>query len=151
MENLPSIFLDTLHVLTHKVLTRTLWGRCYYYAYFCNVRARALKTSPKFCPQYNNYFTPCITTSCFPGGASRESTCQCRRCGFDTWIRKIPWNRKQQSSPVFLPGIFHGQRRQAGYSPRGHREVDTTERLTTHTHTHTHITTLQMRKQPHRN
>ena len=36
MENLPSIFLDTLHVLTHKVLTRTLWGQvlllCIFYS-----------------------------------------------------------------------------------------------------------------------
>ena len=34
--------------------------------------------------------------------------------------------------PVFLPGEFHGQRRLAGYSPWGHKELDTTERLSTH-------------------
>ena len=34
---------------------------------------------------------------------------------------------------MFLPGKFHGQRSLAGYSPWGHRKVDTTE----HTHTHT--------------
>ena len=34
-----------------------------------------------------------------------------------------------------LPGKFHGQRNLAGYSPRGHKESDTTGRLTpTHTH-----------------
>ena len=33
---------------------------------------------------------------CFvPGGFSgKESTCQCRRRGFDPWVRKIPWRRK---------------------------------------------------------
>ena len=31
---------------------------------------------------------------------------------------------------VFLPGESHGQRRLAGYSPRGHRESDTTEWVT---------------------
>ena len=28
---------------------------------------------------------------------------------------------------------FHGQRSLAGYSPRGHKELDTTEHLSTHT------------------
>ena len=36
-------------------------------------------------------------------------------------LRKIPWRRKWQPTPVFLPRIFHGQRAPAGYSPRGHR------------------------------
>ena len=36
-------------------------------------------------------------------------------------------------TPAFLPGEFHGQRSLAGYSPWGHQESDTTERLT-HTH-----------------
>ena len=35
-----------------------------------------------------------------------------------------------QPTPVFLPGKFHGQRSLAGYSPRGHKELDTTEPLT---------------------
>ena len=33
-------------------------------------------------------------------------------------------------SPVLLPGESHGQRSLAGYSPRGHKGSDTTERLT---------------------
>ena len=39
----------------------------------------------------------------------------------DPWVRKIPWRRKWQSSPVFLPGESHGWRSLEGYSPRGHR------------------------------
>ena len=27
---------------------------------------------------------------------------------FDPWVGKIPWRRKWQSTPVFLPGEFHG-------------------------------------------
>ena len=42
--------------------------------------------------------------------------------------------------PVFLPEKSHGQRSLAGYSPRGHRMLDTTEGLG-HTHTHTHTRT----------
>ena len=46
------------------------------------------------------------------------------------WVRKIPWRREWQPTPIFLPGESHGQRSLAGYSPWGHRELDTTERLT---------------------
>ena len=40
-----------------------------------------------------------------------------RRPGFDSWVEKIPWRRKWQPTPVFLPGESHGQRSLAGYSP----------------------------------
>ena len=43
---------------------------------------------------------------------------QCGRPGFDPWVRKIPWRRKCQPTPVFLPGESHGQRSLVGYSPR---------------------------------
>ena len=43
--------------------------------------------------------------------------------------RKILWRREWQSTPLFLPGEFHGQRSLAGYSSWGPRELDTTERL----------------------
>ena len=50
----------------------------------------------------------------FPGGAScKEPTRQCRRskrCKFDPWIRKIPWRKAWQPTPVCLPGASHGQR-----------------------------------------
>ena len=45
----------------------------------------------------------------------------------------IPWRRKWQPTPVFLPGKFYGQRRLAGYSPWGRKQLDTTEH-TAHTH-----------------
>ena len=56
--------------------------------------------------------------------------CQCRRrkrCRFNSWVRKIPWSRKWQPTPVFLPGESHGQQSLEGYSPQGGRESDTTE------------------------
>ena len=59
----------------------------------------------------------------------KNLACQCRRRkrrSFDPWIRKIPWNRKWQPTPVFLPGKSHGQRSLAGYSPWGRKESNTT-------------------------
>ena len=50
--------------------------------------------------------------------------------GVQFLVRKIPWRREWLSSPVFLPGESHGQRSLVGYSPRGHKELDMTERLT---------------------
>ena len=52
-----------------------------------------------------------------------------RRCGFNSWVGKIPWSSKWQPSPVFLPGETHGQRSLAGCSPWGHKESDTTEHM----------------------
>ena len=43
------------------------------------------------------------------------------------WVRKIPWKRKWQPTPEFLPGKPHGQRSLVSYSPWGHRGSDTTE------------------------
>ena len=66
----------------------------------------------------------------FPGGSvSKEPTCQCRRLRFDPWVGKIPWRRKWQPPPVFLPWESHGQRSLADYSPWGCKELDMTEWL----------------------
>ena len=81
-------------------------------------------------------FGDCIRKSGLPRWRSgRESARQCRRCkrrGFSLWVGKIPWRRKWQSTLVFLPGKFHGQRNLVGYSSWGHKETDTTEHACTH-------------------
>ena len=55
--------------------------------------------------------------------SGKEYTCQCRRQGFDPWVRKTPWRKKWQPTPVFLPGKSHGHRSLAGYSPWGCKRV----------------------------
>ena len=63
--------------------------------------------------------------------SGKESACQCKRCrkpGFDTWVRKIPWRRKWHPTSVFFPGKSHGQRSLVGYSPWGRKKLDMTER-----------------------
>ena len=53
-----------------------------------------------------------------------QSVClQCGRPGFDPWVGKIPWRRKWQPAPVFLPGRPHGQRSLVGHSPWGSQRV----------------------------
>ena len=62
-----------------------------------------------------------------PGAVSgKESTCQCRRPGFN------PGRRQRHPTPVLLPGKSHGQRSLVGCSPWGREESDMTERLRFH-------------------
>ena len=76
---------------------------------------------PKQATEEGQDFTVWVTSNeGFPGG--KESTCQCRRCGFNPlvfcfvflrfcsfnpWIGKISWRRKWQPTPVLLPRKFH--------------------------------------------
>ena len=54
---------------------------------------------------------------------------KCRKPGFSLWVGKIPWRRKWQPTPVFLPGKSHGRKSLVSYSPRGRKKLDTTEKL----------------------
>ena len=53
-----------------------------------------------------------------------------------TWVQSLgqedPLEEKWEPTPVFLTGEFHGQWSLVGYSPRSHKELDTTELLSTH-------------------
>ena len=42
------------------------------------------------------------------------NTRRCKRCGFDPWVRKIPWRRTWQPTAVFLPGESHGHMEPGG-------------------------------------
>ena len=61
--------------------------------------------------------------------SGKESTCQCWRCRFNPWVWKIPWRRKWQPTPIFLPGESQGQRSLGIYSSWGRKESDATEQL----------------------
>jgi len=63
----------------------------------------------------------------FPGGASgKEPTCQRRRhkrCMFNPWVRKIPWRRAWQPTPVFLPGESPRTEEPGGLQSTGSQRV----------------------------
>ena len=73
--------------------------------------------------------------------ASQMASCKriylpSRRYAFSPWVSKIPWRRKWQHTPVFLPDKSHGQRRLMGYGAWGHKESDNylaTKQWTTYT------------------
>ena len=58
-----------------------------------------------------------------------------KRHRLDPWVRKIPWRRAWQPTPVFLPEESHGQRNLAGYSPWEPKEL---EQLSDKTCIHAH-------------
>ena len=64
--------------------------------------------------------------------SSKESACNAGATGdvdSPPGSGRFPWRRAWQPTPVFLPEESHGQRNLEGYSPQGHKESDTTERL----------------------
>ena len=71
----------------------------------------------------------------------KEPAChysRCKRHRFDPWVGKIPWRRKWQPTPIFLPGKSHGQRSLVGYSPWACR-VGITEQLNNNDNVHCNI------------
>ena len=58
-----------------------------------------------------------------------ESLCSSPGTITTLFVGKIPWRRKWQPMPVFLPEESHGQRSLVGYNPHGCKELDTTEGL----------------------
>ena len=99
---------------------------CFGFCYVCYLQVGMCSTVCKL-------YIMTVFHSGFPWWLRGYSVClQCERPGFDPWVGKIPWRRKWQPTPVFLPGKFHGWRSLVGYGPQGPKESDTTERLHFH-------------------
>ena len=48
-----------------------------------------------------------------------ENLLQCRRSKFEPWVGKMPWRKKWQATPIFLPRKSHGQRSLVGATVQG--------------------------------
>ena len=82
-----------------------------------------------------------LSSSCFhvgfPNGSDgKEFACKARDPVIHPWVRRIPWRRKWQLTPVFLPEESHGDRSlcmeyEAGYSSWSRKESDTPEQQST--------------------
>ena len=58
--------------------------------------------------------------------SGKESACQCKRCRFNPWVRRVSQRRQWQPTLVFVPGKFHEQKILVRYCPWDHKESDTT-------------------------
>ena len=65
----------------------------------------------------------------FPGGSVVENLPVMQEHRLSPWVWKIPWRRKWQPTPIFLPGKSHGQRSLADYGPWGRKESDMSQEL----------------------
>ena len=68
---------------------------------------------------------PVLRLPCWLSG--KEPVCQCRRHRFDLWVRKIPWRRKWQQTPVFLPGKIPWTEEPGGLQSMKLQESDTSD------------------------
>ena len=92
-------------------------------------RGSAIPTAASSCHHFHpvlcvqTVIAPLLTAQLPRWLSGKESTCQCRRHGFNSWARKIPWRKKWQPTPVVLPGKSHGHRSLVGCSPGGCKRV----------------------------
>ena len=89
----------TKHKQARRRKTNTIWYHMW------NLKYDTMNPSTKQSPQV------ALVVKNLPANCRR-----CKRCGFNPWVRKTPWRRKQQPTSVFLPGRSYGQRSLAGYS-----------------------------------
>ena len=96
-----------------------MWGGVCLHSYVCMRGNVSVYEYVGVCVHVNMCVRVCLWD--FPDGASgKEPACQCmryKRSGFNPWVRKRPWRRARQPTPVFLPGGSLGQRSLVGYSP----------------------------------
>ena len=71
----------------------------------------------------------------FPGGSvGKNPPAKARDTRLGPWVGKMPWRRKRQPTPIFLPGESHGQRSLADYIVHEVTKSQTRlKRLSTHT------------------
>ena len=95
-----------------------LSGKCLFYIYIIFFNSKGLESwfTTHFCCDLRNKRASPVAQrlKCLP---------PMRETGFDPWVGKIPWRRKWQPTPVYLPGESHGRRSLVGYNPRGHKRV----------------------------
>ena len=92
--------------------------------YPCSVTPRHgySRRCPSKLPNTSNYLPVSIVLGFSGGSGIKESICQCRRHGFNSWVEKIPWSRELQPPPVFLAWRISWTGELDGlYSPWGHK------------------------------
>ena len=133
------LLISWLNIIYHKSLCRI--GKCIstFYLEGVKLRSKQLRTfyfriRINYDSSYSNsnlkILKPRKIKLTNSGASGKKSACQCKRCTrpkrqrFNPCDGKIPWSRKWQPTPVFLPGKFQGQKsRLVGHSPWDHKRV----------------------------
>ena len=133
------IYFSVIHFLVKifsdsTMLTKSNWFHAFIYNLFCIFPALSLVIF--LCIAFSITFLILnekvgwdFLLSNLLHSLSQVAQCQCRRCkrcGFDPWVRKIPWRRKWQPIPVFLPWEIPWTEKPGGLQSRRCKELDTT-------------------------
>ena len=100
-------------MLDHKSFLRENYARRTWESFLSSTSCRLFSLIGLWWGNKESCAQPEITILHWQLGSGKVSTCQCRRHkrhGFNPWVRKIPWRKERQPTPVFLPGESHGQR-----------------------------------------
>ena len=76
-----------------------------------------------------NFYWIVVAFVGFPSGSAIKNLPVMQEIEVWSLSQEDPLEKEMATTPVFLPGKSHGQRRLEGCSPWGHKELDTTERL----------------------
>ena len=82
-----------------------------------------------------------ITLGFLGGTSDKEPLCKCRSdkiCRLNPWVRKIPWKRVWQPTPVFLAGESPWTEETGGLSPQRWKESYMTE-VSQHSTAYSHL------------
>ena len=95
---------------------------------FTPLEFRIIWRKPFLTMYFKSFSTDFCSSWCsFPGGSNgKESAYSVGDTGLTPQLGRCP-EKEMAPTPVFLPGESHGQRSLMGYSPWGHKELDTTE------------------------
>ena len=75
----------------------------------------------RYCVQLNHYISHILCANYLAQMVKNRLAMQEK--GLDPWVRKIPWKKEWQPTPVFLPGKSHGQRGLVDYCPWGRKRI----------------------------
>ena len=81
---------------------------CFLFLQWCCVYFRDVilgETTQEYFLLWTTEYVP--TTAKFGMLRCQRIFLQCRRLGYDPWVRKIFWRREWLPTPIFLPGEFH--------------------------------------------
>ena len=122
------LFVFMLRVLTSKLLNLFVNSHL---SFVCEQCSQTLPSLLQYLYSASKTSHPCFTSFSPLSGlpkwcSSKEPTCQCKRCWFDPWVRKISWRRKWQ--PTWrIPWTGEPDELQSGKVHRVAKESDATE------------------------
>ena len=139
VKDLPAVWETRVQFLSWKIPWRSEWKHTLVFLPGKSHRQRSLVGyRPRGCKESDT--TERLTRSLsrykrgFPGGSVvKNLPANAGDTDLIPGSGRFLGRRKWKPTPVFFPGEYHGQRSLVGYSPRGCKESNVTELLSTHT------------------